>query len=209
MSEIKTEESGVDAASSQPKKSAVQKRDVSLRHSRESLWGAVLFACMLIFVAASVSGIGWIVYSQWKIERVADSQPSISTLPEPSAVDEGASPEIESATIAEPETASPDTASMTASAQKLMISVFNGGGAKGSAGILVELLKKEGYLKTQPGNTIKNYTGVTVYYAANLEKEAESIKGSVAKKYPQAVISPADTKNKETSVSPITIIIGR
>ncbi|MDP3957105.1 MAG: hypothetical protein Q8Q10_01200, partial [bacterium] len=65
------------------------------------------------------------------------------------------------------------------------------------------------YSKASAGNTINNYTGTVVYYAVGLEKEAAIIKESVVKKYPQAKILSADIKNKETSVSQITIIIGK
>lgn len=209
MQEIKTTEQGAEATSPPPQKDIVKKRDMSPPHSRESLWGTVLFAGMLMFVLASVSGIGWIVYSQWKIERVADNQPSISTLPEPASGEQPASPETESAPVSESKAESSESADATASAQKLTISVLNGGGARGSAGVLAELLKKDGYLKAQPGNTLKDYTGVTVYYATDVSKEAEVIKASVAKKYPQVTSAPADAKDKETSVSQVTIIIGK
>jgi hypothetical protein len=59
------------------------------------------------------------------------------------------------------------------------------------------------------GNTLKDYAGTTIYYATPLEKEAGVIRESVAKKYPQAKILLADQKNKETSVSQITVIVGK
>lgn len=200
----------MDAASSQSKKRTDQPEGVATSGPRESLWGTVLFAGMLMFVLASVSGIGWVVYSQWKIERVADNQPSIGALPAlPAADEEQVSPPETASTPAEGSgAATPDNAG-AAAAKKLTISVLNGGGAKGSAGILADTLKKEGYTGVSPGNTIKDYSGVTVYYAANLEKEAESVKGSVIKKYPQVTLSAADAKNKETSASQITVIIGK
>lgn len=207
MQKIKTEEQSADVTVSESSKNiATSARGGSDRRSRESLWGAILFACMLMFVIVSVGGVGWVVYSQWKSERIAESQPSISTL---SASDEETPPTIEEGTVPVAEATASANDDTTATAQNLTISVLNGGGAKGSAGTLAEFLKTAGYSKTQAGNTIKNYTGVTVYYTANLEKEAESIKGTVAKKYPQVTISPADTKNNETSASQITIIIGK
>lgn len=209
MQEIKTKGSDAEAVASQSQQDLVATKSKTPQRSRESLWGAVLFACMLLFVIVSVSGIGWVIYSQWKSERLADSQPSISALREPASGEQAVPAEIDSALASESETATPETADATAAAQKLTISVLNGGGAKGSAGTLADVLKKEGYTKVSPGNTIKDYTGVTVYYTANLEKEAASIKGSVAKQYPQATLSAADAKNKETSVSQITVIIGK
>lgn len=209
MQEIKTTNQGADVSLSQSDQGNVTARGVSVRGAREPIWGALLFACMLLFVFVSISGIGWVVYSQWRLERVAENQPSIATLPEPASGEQPAAPETESAPAPESKAESSDSADATASAQKLTMSVLNGGGAKGSAGVLAELLKKDGYLKAQPGNTLKDYTGVTVYYATDMSKEAEVIKASVAKKYPQVTSAPADTKNKETSVSQITIIIGK
>lgn len=209
MQEIKTTKQDAGASLSQSDKGSVTTWGVSVRGAREPIWGALLFACMLLFVFVSISGIGWVVYSQWKIERVADNQPSIATLPEPASGEQPASPETESAPASESKAESSESADATASAQKLTISVLNGGGAKGSAGALAEFLKTAGYSKTQAGNTLKDYTGVTVYYATDVPKEAEVIKASVAKKYPQVTSAPADAKNKETSVSQVTVIIGK
>lgn len=207
MQKIKIEEQGADVIVPESSKNdTTSARGVSSRRSRESLWGAILFACMLLFVIVSVGGVGWVVYSQWKSERMAESQPSISAL---SASDEETPPATEEATAPVAEATASESDNITIAAQNLTISVLNGGGAKGSAGAVAEFLKTAGYSKTQAGNTIKDYTGVTVYYSANLEKEAEIIKQNVAKKYPQVTLSPADTKNNETSASQITIIIGK
>jgi cytoskeletal protein RodZ len=180
--------------------------------SRESLWGVLLFAFMLLFVIASVAAIGWVVYSRWKAEREAGNNPSITELLKKTEqeVDNTASAEMPV-----PENKNVDALAnaineeIISAAKKLEISVLNGGAAKGSAGGLADFLKKEGYLKTDMGNTEKNYSGVTIYYAPSLEKETEAIKGSVAKKYPQVKILPADLRNKETSVSQVTIILGK
>jgi hypothetical protein len=183
-----------------------------IKKSREPLLGAALFAVMILFVLASIGGIGWVVYSKWQTERAAESRPSITELLERAGEQTDApsaeSPQATDAAQATDDKAVTGTGSADA-AKKLEISILNGGAAKGSAGILADFLKSEGYLKTDAGNTLKDYTGVTIYYAANLEKEAEAIKTSVAKKYPQVKILPADTNNKETSVSQITVIVGK
>ena len=186
---------------------------VASKKSHESLWGAMLFAAMIAFVLASIGGIGWVVYSQWKNERVAENRPSIAVLLDEVKEDAVNAEMAQTASSTETKVAeAADTKKdedVSASAKKLEISVLNGGSPKGSAGVLAELLKKEGYLKTDAGSTLKDYTGVTVYYATTLEKEAEAIKTSVLKKYPKAAILPADKTNKETSVSQITIILGK
>lgn len=202
MSEIK-EELGEDV---------LHKRIVAPQKSRESLWGALLFAAMIVFVVASIGGIGWTAYSHWKKVRANGNNPSITGLlketeQEMSGVASNEiSPPLENEISENAKITNEETIS---AAKKLEVSVLNGGAAKGSAGVLADFLKKEGYLKTDMGNTQKDYTGVTIYYAAGLEKEVEAVKASVAKKYPQVKILPADSRNKETSVSQVTVILGK
>mgnify|MGYP000100100230 CR=1 FL=1 len=90
----------------------------------------------------------------------------------------------------------------------LAVSVLNGGGAKGSAGVLADILKKEGYEKTAVGNTVGNFTGVTIYYSNGNEAAAELLKAVVVKKYPEAKVLPADPKQSETNTKDIVIILG-
>lgn len=185
------------------------KREASHGGSREPLWGMFLIAGMLLFVIASIAGIGWVVYSKWQGARMAENQPSITALSESS---DEAVPPAESQQADTPQAGNADqqpAADSAEAAKKLEVSVLNGGAAKGSAGVLAEFLKTEGYAKTIAGNTAKDYAGTAVYHAASLEKEAEAVRTSVAKKYPQAKILPADATNKETTTSPVTIIIGK
>lgn len=202
MIEIK-EEPGEDVA---------HRRIIAPQKSRESLWGALLFAAMIVFVVASIGGIGWTAYSHWKKVRANGNNPSITGLLKETEQETGAATSIETPSLENKtgnEIAKSNNEGIILAAKKLEASVLNGGAAKGSAGALADFLKKEGYLKTDMGNTLKDYVGVTIYYAASLEKEAEVIKESVAKKYPQAKIMPADSRNKETSVSQVTIILGK
>lgn len=210
MQKTRTEQDDMPAAKPEEKEESSRTEGVSQGRSREPLWGAVLLACMLIFVVASVGVVGWMAYVKWHDERVAKSQPSITVLPEQPDGEKNitsgeSAPEAENTSAAQTSGADDNAAA----AKKLNISVLNGGGAKGSAGTLSDFLKKEGYSKASAGNTINNYTGTVVYYAAGLEKEAAIIKESVVKKYPQAKILPANTNNKETSISQVTIILGK
>lgn len=207
MQETSSEVEGAHEAQAEEKKDTSRAKNSPRTHSREPLWGTILLACMLLFVIASIGGIGWVVYSKWQSERAAESRPSISALPERSDEQAAASPQTGAEQAAD--TKEQPASGSLETAKKLEISVLNGGGAKGSAGVLADFLKSEGYLKTDAGNTLKDYSGVTVYHAAALEKEAEAIKASVIKKYPQAKILPADATNKETSVSQVTIILGK
>ncbi|MFZ2299927.1 MAG: LytR C-terminal domain-containing protein [Candidatus Moraniibacteriota bacterium] len=212
MPEIRSEQDGAEQIPSDTTQDMPQTHDSPRNDSHEPLWGMFLIASMILFVVASIAGIGWVAYTNWQSARVEKNQPSITALQRQPNEQEAAP--AESPTSENPQAVNTDTQEQTASsvalaAKKLDISVLNGGAAKGSAGILAEFLKTEGYSKTVAGNTLKDYTGTVVYYAANLEKEAEVVKESVVKKYSQAKILPADANNKETSVSQVTVIIGK
>lgn len=211
MQEIVSEEDEREAEQ-EANKSMAQTEHISQPRSRESLWGAFLFAFMFLFVIVSIASIGWGVYTGWKSNRLAKAEPSIAVLSQQSneqknivVTDEAKASENGQSKQSEEQTLPSDPAG----AKKMLISVLNGGAAKGSAGIAATFLKGEGYVNVTPGNTLKDYLGTVVYYAASLEKEAEAIKTTLVKKYPQAKILPADAKNKETSVSQITIILGK
>src|SRR3990167_11268164 len=136
MQEIPTEENDtLDAASElKEKENLSQAQGIVPTRSRESVWGAFLFAGMLLFVVASIGGVGWVVYTKWQSERVAKSQPSITVLSEQA--------NEERRTSSADETPASDTVSAqelsvgesVTAAKKLEISVLNGGTAKGSAG---------------------------------------------------------------------------
>ncbi|MDP3957323.1 MAG: LytR C-terminal domain-containing protein, partial [bacterium] len=209
MQGIKTEENVAQEMHPIEGKNIDQVPNVTTGTSHESLWGAVLFAGMLLFVVASIGGVGWVAYTKWQSERVAKNQPSITVLSEQSGGNKNVASAEPAKTLESEPAQEPSVSDSTSAAKKLGISVLNGGAAKGSAGVLANFLKQEGYSKTDLGNTLKDYAGVGVYYASGLEKEAEVIKESVVKKYPQVKILPADPQNKETSVSQITIILGK
>ena len=211
MLEISTEEEEADVKSEE-KDPVLSTEDKSVPHSHESLWGGILFACMLLFVVVSTASIGWGVYVGWKNNRLVKAEPSISVLSQQAneeqnvgTIDEAKTSDEEQTKQSEEKVSTVDTATV----KEMAISVLNGGGAKGSAGVTATFLKGEGYTSVTAGNTLKDYTGVVIYFASSLDKEAEMIKATIVKKYPQATILPADAKNKETSVSPITIILGK
>lgn len=209
MQEIQPGQEGVPETPPAEEQHAPAMKALHQSGSHEPLWGMLLIAGMLLFVVASIAGIGWAVYSKWQGTRMAENQPSITALSESS---DEAAPPAESQQANTPQAVNADqqpAADSAEAAKKLEVSVLNGGAAKGSAGVLAEFLKTEGYAKTLAGNTLKDYAGTVVYHAASLEKEAEAVRTSVAKKYPQAKTLPADVGNKETSVSAVTIIIGK
>ncbi|MGK2848486.1 MAG: LytR C-terminal domain-containing protein [Minisyncoccota bacterium] len=183
--------------------------NVLKKKSHESLWGALLFAIMIVFVLISIGGIGWVTYEQWQGTKRAEEQPSISELSQQVVPKETPSTEeVPKEEVNGIESSMSDPSAIEAT-KKIITSVLNGGGAKGSAGVLADTLKKDGYLHVTTGNTVQNYTGVTIYYASGQDKEAEILKKSVATKYPQVTLSTADPKNQETSLASLTVIIGK
>ena len=183
--------------------------------SRESLFGMLLFAALLLFTALSLAGVGWVVYSKWQIAREEAKKPSIAAITheeqdtqkkdataDPFEGDMTGTPENQAA-IVQP------AGKVALPAKDVEISVQNGGAAKGSAGTVAELLKKAGYVKVGTGNTVNNYTGVVIYYAASMEKEAEAVKQILIKNYPGTVTKAAISTNKETSAALLTIIVGK
>lgn len=93
--------------------------------------------------------------------------------------------------------------------KQVAIAVLNGGGVKGSAASVTALLKKEGYQNVTPGNTQKDYTGITIYFASGKERVANEIKKILLKQYPKTISKGAVEADKETSSSPIVVIFGK
>jgi len=215
MPETQKEEDVVPDMESQEETIAPQSENIPKQThspSRESLWGAILFFCMLLFVTVSIASIVWIAYSQWKIERKANAEPSIAILSEQAKKAQEEVVTSDTKTVENVAVKQPNeqvSASDIVSAKKMALTVMNGGATKGSAGTIATFLKTEGYTKVTVGNTQSNYTGIVIYYASGLDKEANVIKTSLIKKYPKTTTLPADVKNKETFVSQITIILGK
>ncbi len=179
--------------------------------SYESLFGGMLFLCMILFVIASISFIGWFAYKNWKNHNNALNEPSIEKLSKEN-INESISSEMKDEKNTENETAKSEekeTIADPVSLKKVTISVLNGGGTKGSAGALATFLKEEKYTDVTIGNANSDYTGTTLYFSSGMEKEADAIKLVLLKKYPQTKILSADTANRETYTSKITIIIGK
>ena len=176
---------------------------VPSRPSREPLLGAMLFGLLLIVTLAAIGGAGYAAYSGWKSGKERSARPSIAEL---AVKEREADPAPEAAA---PATAAEAAAQPAVDAKSKDVSVMNGGAAKGTAGTVAEMLKQAGFTKVTAGNTVKDYTGTVVYYAAGLEKEAASLKEALIKKYPAASVSPAVAGNKETSMASLTVIIGK
>jgi cytoskeletal protein RodZ len=181
----------------------------SSRASRGPLLGLILFGIIVLLVVGVVIMMAWGGYRGYRLSQERAALPSIATLSvgetAPETVDKPQEATVE-------EKPSADAVALEESAKKAKataIKVLNGGAAKGSASVLAEVLKKEGYTQVTTGNTIKDYTGVAVYFSPEVEKEAAVVKNDLLATYPKAEAKPAVKTNTETTQAPLSIIIGK
>jgi len=182
---------------------------VSPKRSHESLFGTLLFVGIALVLVALVGSMVWGGYRGFRLNKEQTALPSIGSL-------QMEEEQIEEPMKEEPKPASEEPTVPVAGDQAVMvkakgtaIKVLNGGAAKGSATTAAEVLKKDGYTKLTTGNTVKDYVGVVVYYAAGLEQEANVVKISLMKTYPKVEAKAALKDNTETSQAVITIILGK
>ncbi len=178
--------------------------------SRESFFGTLFFWFMIFLVMSILGAVGWGAYRGIEFNQKQTALPSISGLPRETAPAEEVPAQVnvvaESPTITD--TSAPQEVDRK-KAQALAIKVLNGGAAKGSAGVLVEFLKKSAFTQVTAGNTLNDYAGTTIYYAPQLEKEAGFVRDVMLKTYPKTEIQPSIKSNSETSQAPLTIIVGK
>lgn len=187
----------------------VEKKPIVSPSSHESFFGTILFGMMLVLLLGTVAVIGWGVYRGLHFTKEQAALPSIVVLPEQNNVVEETPKEEAAPAVVSGEGATKVTEELTKKAKATDIKVLNGGAAKGSAGVATGILTKDGFTKVTIGNTLKDYTGVVVYYAVGLDQEAGVVKDTLAKTYPQAVTKPALVDNKETTQAPLTVIVGK
>ncbi len=174
--------------------------------SREPLFGTLLLIFMMIIFLGVVAGIILGGYHGWRLNKEEKTLTSIESLAVKEApVEEEVPSKKEGQTNPSAESASEEQVLVKAKATE--IKVLNGGAAKGSAGIVTELLKKEGFIKAVAGNALGNYVGTVVYFAPALEQEAQKVKVVLMKTYPTVETKPAVSNNKETSQAPLTVIL--
>lgn len=181
--------------------------------SREPLFGAVLFGAMIMLVVGAIGLIVWGVYTGFSEHRSQEALPSIGMLKteESSTIDTGTEEKREDAVMQkeEPVVQPSLTEEEIRKSKTTAIKVMNGGATKGSASVLAEVLKKAGYTQVTIGNTVKDYSGVVMYFAPEVEKEAMIVKDDLLKTYPKAETKPAVATNVETAQAPLSIILGK
>jgi flagellar basal body-associated protein FliL len=189
-----TESLPVDSSKGVPAKNEV---------SHESLFGGILLGSLVLVVLLVIIGTGYTAYIAWKANKEQATRPSITELAVKSEESQPVKEVTAVTAVAE------EATTLVVDAQQKDISVQNGGAAKGTAGVVADVLKQAGYTKVTASNTINDYSGTVIYYAIGLEKEAATLKESLVKKYPTILIKPAVASNKETSAASLTVIIGK
>ena len=181
-----------------------QETGSSRKSSRESWYGTSLLIVFIGIICVLLGAIGW-----WSYTRVylflQQEKTSISGLSQ------------ESLQLSEEQTVTPlvldmpeeQVAEEVPDIKQESILVLNGGGTKGSAGEVVAVLKKEGYSKVSPGNTQKDYAGVTLYFAPQKEAVAHEVKKVLLKRYPTATSQESKESDKETTGASVVVIIGK
>lgn len=181
------------------------------KDSREVFLGGmvILVFCLLLLILAGT--FGYFGYRLWQSSQTERSTPSIQELGE-IAKEEGLATPSEPTPESAPSAATPAPSSSEPTLPDkatLEVKVLNGGGARGSAGTLTDLLKKAGYTKAAFGNTVADYTGQTIYYGADGLKAAEALKEEVVKTYPKVTLAPAKTGDKDSTAALLVVILGK
>ncbi len=181
-----------------------------VKGSNEVFFGGVIIIVLCILLVLLTGTFGYFGYRLWQSSQITRSTPSIQELGE--KVGENKSEPTPAVVESTPATTPPTpSTSETASVDKatVEVKVLNGGGVRGSASTLTDVLKKAGYTKVTFGNTVSDYTGTTIYHAADATKVAELLKEEVIKTYPKATLLPAKAGDKDMTAASIVVILGK
>lgn len=163
---------------------------------------------IFFIVVLLLSGTVFFVYLGYRIlEGRADDRVSIGTL-ETEIVEEPV------ATF-EPELVPSEVPAETTVAEKaapfdkttVAVSVLNAGAPGGTAGKVAETLRKAGFPKTEAGNADASYSVVTIFYGEGFEDAASAVREALVGTYVDAVVAPADTAKKDTTVASVTVML--
>lgn len=179
------------------------------KESNEVFLGGMIVGviCLLLIVLAGT--FGYFGYRLWREAQVERSTPSIQELGEKAmaepVAETPAPTSIPTPSPAPSETPAPSAADLAT----LEVKVLNGGAVKGSAGTLVDILKKAGYTKAAFGNTVADHKGTVIYYGATSQGAAETLKVTIAKTYPAVTLEPAKAGDKDATAAAVVVILGK
>lgn len=180
---------------------------VTGKESNEVFLGGmvVMVICLILLILAGT--FGYFGYRLWQTAQEERMTPSIQELGEKPK--ENAEPVATPTPAPEPAPAPTPAPAPAADLATIEVKVLNGGGARGSAGTLTDLLKKAGYTKAAFGNSVNDHTGTVIYYAEASKSAAETLKETVAKTYPAVTLSPATAGDKDATAAAIVVILGK
>lgn len=172
--------------------------------------GGMVVAVLSLLLLMLAATFGFFGYRLWRTAQVERAAPSIQELGE-KPISVQASPETPSEPVTQPtpSPSAPTPSAPTPDLATLEVKVLNGGAPKGSAGTLVDLLKKAGYAKANFGNSTTDHQGTVLYYAAASQAAAETLKPLIAKTYPAVTLTPAPANDKDATAAAIVIVLGK
>jgi hypothetical protein len=91
--------------------------------------------------------------------------------------------------------------------EELKVVALNGGAMKGAAGKAQVILKEKGYSQARASNSAANYSGVTLFFAGDLEAEALELKEKISDDFPQIVTKEA--ASQEEKMADLVLILGK
>lgn len=172
---------------------------------------------MFFLVLAGLVLWGW-NYWYGKQQALSDTRPSIATLSsEPIAVSMNPVSVVKQESKNEKEEQSKEEkkvdagdsgASNVHDKATLEINILNGGAVKGSAGKAQDLLKKNGYVKSEAATAKGDYTGTTLYYKDSFEKDAQEIQ-KILGSDTSVTMKAAPTTTSELSSASVVVVLGK
>lgn len=185
---------------------------VTHKETNEVFLGGMVVAVLCFLLIILIGTFGYFGYRLWKSAQVERTIPSIQELGEKqvavSAEQPSAAPQPETLATQTPESTNP-SGTQTVDLASVEVKVLNGGALRGSAGTMVDILKKAGYTKAAFGNTVADYTGTKIYYGTQSQGAAEGVRQLVAKTYPGVSLAPAEANDKDATAAAIVVILGK
>lgn len=171
--------------------------------SHEPFFGVLVMMSIVIFLVLLASYGGWFLYHGVKNNMSDKNLLSIESIPM-------ATSEVgnqETLKPVENKEISPESEPVN---KKVTIKVLNGGAIKGSAGVVADLLKEALYTVVSIGNSTGDYTGISIYFTVPAtQADADAVKEALLKKYPSVTVRPSVSGNADTSMSAVTVVIGK
>lgn len=177
-----------------------------LESRRDDLLGKTVIFMVIAVVIASVGFLAYLGYhatGSGSPEGV--SIVSIASVPDTGKTSESDADVQETKTVSEAE----KTVEGTLQKASIPVVVLNGGAPKGSAAVISDMLKADGFTQVSTGNSSEDYSGLVIYRTDGNETSAEAVKIVLSKKYPSVTVRAADPKRSETSRASVTVVFGK